>query len=128
MDKHLPRMCLKALTASVITQVKNHRKHFNIGNFHPPYFFVHNKGTCMYLYLFFMQKYDTFCEWVLNKPNIEAHFVPVLFLRKKGSYFVENVLESIVRGQLSTFGGPVGISWTRRFFYGILLIEICWIF
>ena len=35
---------------------------------------------------------------------------------------------SLVRGQLSTFGGPVGISWTRRFFDGILLIEICWIF
>ena len=97
-------MCLKALTASVITQVKNHRKHFNIGNFHPPYFFVHNKGTCMYmyLYLFFMQKYDTFCEWVLNKPNIGAHFVPVLFLCIKGSYFVENVLESMQnRGSFS---------------------------
>ena len=31
-------------------------------------------------------------------------------------------------GQLSTFGGTVGISWTRRFFDGILLIGICYIF
>ena len=40
----------------------------------------------------------------------------------------ETAKKDLVRGQLSTFGGPVGISWTRKYFDGILLFEICWIF